>query len=104
MQRKKKGRTTAVDGSGKAVKKSCGSSGCPYLQQKAVERLRDEALLEAQDVEQLVTVGRKLSACPYYGSRAAVKDAQVCICICCSLFLLKLKCLFLEDVRKRHAV
>lgn len=89
MQRKKKGHTTAVDSSGKAVKKSCGSSGCPYLQQKAVERFREEALLEVQDVEQLVTVGRKLSACPYYGSRAAVSDAQVCICTCCSLFVVK---------------
>ncbi|PNF28755.1 ATP-dependent DNA helicase DDX11 [Cryptotermes secundus] len=79
MQRKKKGRTTAVDSSGKAVKKSRGSSGCPYLQQKAVERLQEEALLEVQDVEQLVTIGRKLSACPYYGSRAAVRDAQVVV-------------------------
>jgi chromosome transmission fidelity protein 1 len=94
MQRKKKGHTTAVDSSGKTVKKSCGSSGCPYLQQKAVERLRDEALLEVQDVEQLVTVGRKLSACPYYGSRAALRDAQVCICIFCS-FIVKSPVVFL---------
>jgi chromosome transmission fidelity protein 1 len=78
-----------MDSSGKAVKKSRGSSGCPYLQQKAVERLREEALLEVHDVEQLVTVGRKLLACPYYGSRAAVSDSQVCICICCSLFVVK---------------
>jgi chromosome transmission fidelity protein 1 len=83
MQRKKKGHVTVTDSSGKVVKKSCGSSGCPYLQQRAVERLRDEALLEVQDVEQLVTVGRQLSACPYYGSRAAVRDAQVCKCIYC---------------------
>lgn len=89
MQRKKKGHTTAVDSSGKAVKKSRGSSGCPYLQHKAVERLREEALLGVQDVEQLVTIGQKLSACPYYGSRAAVRDAQVCICICSSLFVVK---------------
>ncbi|PSN32822.1 ATP-dependent DNA helicase DDX11 [Blattella germanica] len=76
MQRKKKGKTTAVDKSGKAVKKSKGSSGCPYFQQRAVEKLRDEALFEVQDVEQLVTVGKKLSACPYYASRSAVGDAQ----------------------------
>jgi chromosome transmission fidelity protein 1 len=86
MQRKKKGRSTTTDSLGKAVKKSRATTGCSYLQQKAVERLRDEVLLEVQDVEQLVTLGRKLSACPYYGSRAAVSDAQVCICIHCLLY------------------
>ena len=85
MQRKKKGRSTTTDSLGKAVKKSRATAGCSYLQQRAVERLRDEVLLEVQDVEQLVTVGRKLSACPYYASRAAVSDAQVCICIHCLL-------------------
>ncbi|XP_021933898.1 ATP-dependent DNA helicase DDX11 isoform X2 [Zootermopsis nevadensis] len=79
LQRRKKGQVTVTDSSGKAVKKSRGSSGCPYLQPRAVEGLRDEALLEVQDVEQLVTVGRQLSACPYYGSRAAVGDAQVVV-------------------------
>jgi len=81
MQRKKKGRSTETDSLGKAVKKSRATTGCSYFQQRAVERLRDEVLLEVQDVEQLVTLGRKLSACPYYGSRGAVSDAQVCICI-----------------------
>jgi chromosome transmission fidelity protein 1 len=89
MQRKKKGHATALDTSGKAVKKSRGSSGCPYFQQRAVERLRDEVLLKVQDVEQLVTVGQQMSACPYYGSRAAISDAQVCICLCCSSFFSK---------------
>jgi chromosome transmission fidelity protein 1 len=81
MQHQKQGRSTATDSLGKAVKKSRATTGCSYFQQRAVERLRDEALLEVQDVEQLVTLGRKLSACPYYASRAAVGDAQVCICI-----------------------
>ena len=59
------------------MKRSKSSSGCPYFQQRAVEKLRDEALLEVQDVEDMVALGKQLSACPYYASRAAVTDAQV---------------------------
>ncbi|KAJ9588736.1 hypothetical protein L9F63_017971 [Diploptera punctata] len=79
MQRKKKSKTTVADKGGKTVKKSKASSGCPYFQQRAVENLRDEALLGVKDVEQLVDLGKQLSACPYYASRAAVTDAQVVV-------------------------
>lgn len=30
-----------------------------------------------QDIEQLVSVGKELGACPYYGTRQAVPSAQV---------------------------
>jgi len=32
---------------------------------------------EVQDIEQLVTVGRQLKACPYYGVRYAIPAAEV---------------------------
>nr|CAD7392056.1 unnamed protein product [Timema cristinae] len=79
LQRAKKSRPTACDVDGKTVKKSKCLTGCPYFQPRAVERLRDDVLTEVQDVEQLVAKGQHLSACPYYGSRAAIKDAQVVV-------------------------
>lgn len=32
---------------------------------------------EVQDIEQLVSVGREIKACPYYGVRRAIPQAQV---------------------------
>ena len=32
-----------------------------------------------KDIEELVTTGRQLKGCPYYGSRQAVEDAQVTV-------------------------
>ena len=34
---------------------------------------------QVQDIEQLVSVGRELGACPYYGVRYAIPAAQVSI-------------------------
>lgn len=38
---------------------------------------RDHALAKVRDIEDLVTVGEKLSTCPYYGSRNTAKSARV---------------------------
>ena len=32
---------------------------------------------QVQDIEQLVSIGRELGACPYYGVRYAIPAAQV---------------------------
>lgn len=32
-----------------------------------------------RDIEDLVTLGRELKTCPYYGSRKAVNRAEVCL-------------------------
>ena len=50
---------------------------------------------QVQDIEQLVSIGKKLGTCPYYASRHAAADAQVtnfieyfvrlllaCVCVC----------------------
>lgn len=34
--------------------------------------------MEIKDVEELVSVGEEVEACPYYGSRYAVPKAEVC--------------------------
>lgn len=51
--------------------------GCPYMNQKRVAHLADRVLTEVQDIEQLVTLGRKSMACAYYGARQAIALAQV---------------------------
>ncbi|KAI9354674.1 helicase C-terminal domain-containing protein [Pilaira anomala] len=40
---------------------------------------RDHALAKVRDIEDLVTVGEKLSTCPYYGSRNAAKSARLIV-------------------------
>ena len=35
------------------------------------------ALVEVRDIEQLVGLGRQLKACPYFGTRLAIPDAEV---------------------------
>lgn len=39
--------------------------------------MRDEILGTAQDIEQLLKLGRETHACPYYSTRLAVPPAQV---------------------------
>ena len=60
-------------------KRAKTSSGCPFSRQTGIATLHDQTLLEVQDIEQLVTAGRKLNACPYYASRKAVSDAEVVV-------------------------
>ena len=42
---------------------------------------------QVQDIEQLVSVGRELGACPYYGVRYAIPAAQVSGLLCSPLWL-----------------
>ena len=51
--------------------------GCPYYHEDRIHDYRDSALLEVRDIEQLVTLGRQTKACPYYGTRRAIPDAEV---------------------------
>lgn len=75
---KKDSKTTKTDSEGKAVKRKRNENcNCPYMQSQQVEELRDSALLDIKDVEELVRSGKKLNACPYYAARAAVEDARV---------------------------
>lgn len=76
MQRNQK-KSTKFDESGKVIKKKKGVSCCPFYKQQNIDYLRDSALLEVQDVEDLVSTSKEIAACPYYASRKAAEDAQV---------------------------
>lgn len=56
---------------------SSASKQCPYLEKDAQKVLRDFILTEAQDIEDLFKNGRSLSTCPYYASRASLKEADL---------------------------
>lgn len=56
---------------------------CPFYSYEQMQFLRDEVLVDVKDIEQLVTLGKKTKACPYYGSRYAIPAAQVRDNGCC---------------------
>ena len=58
-------------------RKTRSSAGCPYYKQDPIEDFRDQSLIEVKDIEQLVGLGRQLKACPYFGTRLAIPDAEV---------------------------
>lgn len=76
LQKNKKGKATKTE-NGNTVKKAKCSSGCPYLNSTKVDLLKDETLSDVMDIEDIVTKAKKLQACPYYATRAALKYAQV---------------------------
>ncbi|RXM29112.1 putative ATP-dependent RNA helicase DDX11 [Acipenser ruthenus] len=50
---------------------------CPFSSPPAMQTLRDQALAQVRDIEQLVTLAKQNRACPYYGGRLAIPAAQV---------------------------
>ncbi|KAF5308905.1 hypothetical protein FQR65_LT00605 [Abscondita terminalis] len=76
MQSKSK-KSVKTDPDGKVLKKQKSSSQCPYNKQQNIDDLKDVTLQEIHDVEDLITQGRQLHACPYYASRTAASDAQI---------------------------
>ncbi|KAK3785527.1 hypothetical protein RRG08_048661 [Elysia crispata] len=58
-------------------KKSKKNPGCIFRKEELLQAFKDKALLEVADIEQLVTSGRQMKACPYYGARRAVPLAEV---------------------------
>ena len=67
MQKKKsKPKKTDASPPNKKRKKGSQSGSCEYFKSSAISNLRDQSLLEVQDIEQLVQKGRQMNACPYY--------------------------------------
>lgn len=58
-------------------RKSGGSQGCPFYKQDPLQFYKDSVLMDVCDIEQLVGLGRQMKACPYYGTRLAIPDAEV---------------------------
>ncbi|RZF35683.1 hypothetical protein LSTR_LSTR010004 [Laodelphax striatellus] len=80
LQNKKRDKATAVSEDGVKLKKSrqnLSTSGCPFRPSAPI--LGEEALADIMDMEDVVTRGKAISACPYYASRSAVEDAQVIV-------------------------
>uniref|UniRef100_A0A2K6MFU0 DEAD/H-box helicase 11 n=1 Tax=Rhinopithecus bieti TaxID=61621 RepID=A0A2K6MFU0_RHIBE len=54
-------------------------AACPFYNHEQMGLLRDEALAEVKDIEQLLALGKEARACPYYGSRLAIPAAQLVV-------------------------
>ncbi|KDQ09930.1 hypothetical protein BOTBODRAFT_58448 [Botryobasidium botryosum FD-172 SS1] len=54
---------------------------CPYMppadEETQMLDFRDHTLAEPRDIEDLVVLGKNLKTCPYYGSRKAIKQAEL---------------------------
>ncbi|XP_048589126.1 ATP-dependent DNA helicase DDX11 [Nematostella vectensis] len=73
---------------GKVTKKKKTTAGCLYRDYRQMQSYRDQVLVEVRDIEQLVSLGENLSACPYYGTRLGIPAAQV-VCLPYNLLLHK---------------
>ncbi|XP_066580100.1 ATP-dependent DNA helicase DDX11 [Amia ocellicauda] len=60
-------------------KRGAAKPVCPFSGHDGLQALRDEALVKVRDIEQLVTLGKKAKACPYYGGRLAIPAAQLVV-------------------------
>lgn len=76
MQKQKTLVTEEENMFGKA-KKSVVLSKCEWYEQSSQKLYRDHVLLKVRDIEELVQLGEKQRACPYYGTRAAVPSVEV---------------------------
>ncbi|GAA5984350.1 hypothetical protein JCM11641_006192 [Rhodosporidiobolus odoratus] len=58
-----------------------GKDRCPHLppvnEPAKLNEFRDQALASVHDIEDIEELGRKTHTCPYYGSRRAVRSAEV---------------------------
>ncbi len=61
----------------KAKKQKIPSTGCPYYNQNNMDMYKDSVAAQIHDMEQLLTLGKELKACPYYSTRYAIPGAQV---------------------------
>ncbi|NXW79524.1 DDX11 helicase, partial [Hirundo rustica] len=77
MQKNKHEKKSNEENEGK--KRCVSHTVCPFYSYEQMQFLRDEILVEVQDIEQLVSLGRETKACPYYGSRFAIPAAQLVV-------------------------
>ncbi|XP_077791250.1 ATP-dependent DNA helicase DDX11 isoform X4 [Podarcis muralis] len=93
MQKNKHEKSSAGE-EAEGKKRRVSRTVCPFYSYEPMQLLRDEVLVEVKDIEQLVTLGKGMKACPYYGSRYAIPAAQLC---CAHSQLLQ----YMERYRKR---
>ncbi|CAG2185902.1 CHL1 [Mytilus edulis] len=76
-----KNKSTPREPSGEAAakKKKKGGVSCPYYRQEPMSDFKNKLLLEAMDMEQIVTAGKQAKACPYYSTRYAIPLAELVV-------------------------
>ncbi|GER48349.1 ATP-dependent RNA helicase chl1 [Striga asiatica] len=82
LQKNKKNEASKMKklGAGKRVRCNKSSSGCPMLRRRKIEEFRNEVMQrEALDIEDLISIGRNLGGCPYYGSRRMMPAADLVV-------------------------
>ncbi|XP_030836984.1 ATP-dependent DNA helicase DDX11 isoform X2 [Strongylocentrotus purpuratus] len=81
MQSKKKPAKKDDDSTTKPKRKRSKQSlkACPHFSQGQLSLYKDRVAVEVMDMEQLGKVGKELKACPYYGTRYAVPNAQLVV-------------------------
>lgn len=71
---------TSWDGK-RLIKLEKGKNRCPFLpppeEDIQMQDMRDHILAMPRDIEDLAQLGRDAKVCPYYGSRRAIKQAEV---------------------------
>ncbi|XP_061389339.1 ATP-dependent DNA helicase DDX11 [Musca vetustissima] len=81
MAKNTNSKVTSCDGDGCAKKKSrinMKSMGkCSHKSQALVQELSELSLAEILDIEDLVSEGEELKACPYYAARMAIQMGQL---------------------------
>ncbi|XP_046853376.1 ATP-dependent DNA helicase DDX11-like [Xenia sp. Carnegie-2017] len=76
LQKKKKGKKKQESQRNKKFK---SANGCPFYDYQRLQHYKDLILMEVKDVEELISVGEDVEACPYYGSRYAVPKAELVV-------------------------
>ncbi|XP_050324811.1 ATP-dependent DNA helicase DDX11 [Bactrocera neohumeralis] len=61
----------------KEGKENVGTKCCKYRKVNLMQNLSETALFNIMDIEELVTEGESINACPYYAAREAAKSAQL---------------------------
>lgn len=78
LQNRKNSKATKKSSSNEIIKKKkCSSTGCPFYNKTTIEKLKEKIIFKIYSIEELVTEGKRLSACPYYATRAAIPLSQV---------------------------
>uniref|UniRef100_A0A4X1UHK0 DEAD/H-box helicase 11 n=1 Tax=Sus scrofa TaxID=9823 RepID=A0A4X1UHK0_PIG len=78
MQRSRREKSIAEEAKPRRRKQE-QRTACPFYSHERLQLLRDEVLVGAKDIEQLVALGKEARACPYYGSRFAIPAAQLVV-------------------------
>ena len=61
----------------KSKRKKTSASGCPFYTAGQMDTFKYRVALQVLDVEQLLSIGKELKACPYYGTRYTIPSAEV---------------------------